>query len=591
MAARNNVEVVIPPPAFDLNTYQPFDDAVYRNTVDNILSDEVSFDGSFDEYSGGSVDDNNGITDGQYQGAKRLGKLLESEKRSDARQRLSGKKKSPYFMSGHGDKATKKAVVTQRQITMIESESDSNEPEPELESAPAKKEGNTTSFDAKYLGNGLEGDVLPQQDGLGESEVYGLPADEEDATAEPGLPGPLDIFLASHPFIKEGGYPVGRCARRQFMRDLRKEAGALGMDQASLDELARNTKTVYLETWAEGHTIHNDDPDGSEFGDEFDDEKERKSKEERKRKRHDSDKSKKKVKDGKRRNSCSETDLPPIESKTKAVDIDQAMGTLLQSLPSPTRKHRLDGDLVAISNPDYTNETYDINVENTESVPEVFDAARNSPNKTKRTGHSDLGSESDPIPINVETTDNVHDSSPVQIADARRATTVTETVPSVRSTKVNSKPPARGHLPQVDSGLRGQPIPPDDNDDGITTKTKENASKKHVGTSDTSDVGNNELAKENHAIQAEPHETTSLERRKGRNRRRRRRRRQIQRAANKQNPPQTKLPSGTASGRQPEGRPKASGQSMNRPAYTDPWKEPSRKHKALDDSFWDLDDF
>lgn len=582
------MEVVIPPPAFDLDTYQPFDDAVYQNTVDNILSDEVSFDGSFDEYSGGIVDDNNGISDGQYQGPKRLGKLLESEKRSDARQRLSGKKKSPYFMSGNGDKATKKAVATQRQIMMIESESDSNEPEPELDCAPAKKEGNATSLDAKYLGNGLEGDFFSQQDSLGESEAYGLPADEEDATAEPGLLGPLDTFLASHPFIKEGGYPVGRCARRQFMRDLRKEAGALGMDQASIDELARNTKTIYLETWAEGHTSHNDDSDGSEFGDEFDDEKERKSKKERKRKRHDSDKSKKKVKDGKRRNSCSEIDLPPIESKAKAVDMDQAMDTLLQSLPSATRKHRLHGDLVAISNPDYTNETYDINVENIEGAPEVFDATRNSPNKTERSGHSDLGSESDPIPIDDETIDNVHNSSPVRMADAQHATTVTETVPSVRSTQVNSKPPARGHLPQVDSGLRGQPIPSDDNDDGITTKTKEDASKKHACTSD---VGNNELAKENHAIQAEPHETTSLERRKGRNRRRRRRRKQIQRAAKKQNPPQTELPSGTASGRHPEGRPKVSGQSVNRPAYTDPWKEPSRKHKALDDPFWDLDDF
>lgn len=574
------MEVVIPPPAFDLDTYKPFDDAVYRNTVDNILSDEVSFDGS--------VDDNNSINDGQHQGPKRLGKLLESEKRSDTRQRLSGKKKSPYFMSGNGDKGTKKAVATQRQITMIESESDSNETEPELEYAPAKKEGNAISLDAKYPGNGLERDVFSQQEGLGESKAYGLPADEEDATAEPGLPGPLDTFLASHPFIKEGGYPVRRCARRQFMRDLRKVAGALGMDQASIDELARNTKTIYLETWAEGHTIHNDDSDGSGFGDEFDDEKERKSKKERKRKRHDSDKSKKKVKDGKRRNSCSEIDLPPIESKAKAVDMDQAMDTLLQSLPSSTRKHRLDGDLVAIFNPDYTNETYDINVENIEGAPEVFDATRNSPNKTQRSGHSDLGSESDPIPINDETTDNVHNSSPVQMADAQHATTVTETVPSVRSTKVNSKPPARGHLLQVDSGLRDQPIPSDDNDDGITTKTKEDAGKKHVGTSD---VGNNELAKENHAIQAEPHETTSLERRKGRNRRRRRRRRQIQRAANKQNLPQTELPSGTASERHPEGRPKVSGQSVNRPAYTDPWKAPSRKHKALDDPFWDLDDF
>lgn len=596
MVADNGVEVVIPPPSFDLDAYQPFDDAIYRDTVDDLLSDEASFDSSFDEYSGGSVDGSVGTGGGQYQGSERapyLGKRLESEKRNDQRARLSEGKKSRYFTSGFGGKATKKPVVTQRQIMRIESESENDEFESELEIASAEEEGNATSLEAGYLRNETESDVLAQDDGLGKLKTYGLSADdgvpfEEDAMSEPGLPDTLNTLLFSHPFMKEGGYPVGRCARRRFMRDLRKKADALGMDQTTIDELARETKAAYLETWAEGHTIHNDDPDGSEFGDEFDDEKERESQKERKRKRRSSDKSKKKAKDDKRRNSDSKTDLPPIELEARTVDIGQAMDILSQSVPSPVRSHNLDDDLVATVNPDSTNEAYDLSIDHAQEAPELSDATRNSSNKAHRSGHSDLGSESDPIPIDDESDDSVHDTPPVQIASAQRPTTVTEEMPSVQNTEANNKPHAGGCLLQVDSGLRGHPIPLGDNDDGSMTKTKENASKEQVGKNE---VGNNELAKENHTTEGKSHELSSSERRKERNRRRRQRRRQRKRSAIQQNPQQTKLPSEMASGKESEGRLDVNGQNVNRSADNSPWKEPLRKHKALDDPFWDLEDF
>ena len=319
----DNVAVVIPRPTINPDEYQPFDYDLYKKTVEDVLSDESRFDNSFDEYSSGHADD----TGSEYVGGRDpvQGKRLESEKQRDARARaqaqaqtrarLSGKKKSPYFPTGR----VKKAAVTQRHITRIESESE--EAEAEIVAAPADE----------YTAMSLEA-AMPLYDGGGEAEVENErenaicePVDEDDA---------LGRFLLAHPFMKEGGYPVGRRARQKFVGQLREEAGALGMDADAVNELVKNVKTAYLETWAVGHTIQNDSPNGSEFGDEFDD-KERKHKT-RKRKRHGSEESKKQSRDkekDKDKTSGSEVDFLPVRLKPVSIDINQATDTLLQSLP------------------------------------------------------------------------------------------------------------------------------------------------------------------------------------------------------------------------------------------------------------------
>lgn len=391
----NNVAVVIPHPTINPDEYKPFDYDLYRSTVEDVLSDESRFASSFDEYSSGHADD----TGNEHHGERELvrGKRLESEKQQDAegkeqaqtRARLSGKKKSPYFPTGRA----KKTAVTQRQITRIDNESES-EPEPELESVP---EFVAAPADENDLDMSLEA-AMPLYDGGDEAEVEiereTVPEqerEEEDA---------LGRFLLEHPFMKEGGYPVGRHARRQFISQLCEEAGKFGMDADAVNVLVKNVKTAYLETWAVGHTIQNNDPDGSEFGDEFDDMGRKHKK--RKRKRHDdtgeSNKHPKDKGQGRDKTSGSEADFLPVRLKPGPVDIDQTMDALLQSLPDASNHDTT----AAVDNPGSINGADDFSVE--------LDP---TPENTERSGTSDLQS--------ITNSQNFHGNASIQVDSGLRA--------------------------------------------------------------------------------------------------------------------------------------------------------------------------
>lgn len=494
----DNVAVVIPRPTINPDEYQPFDYDLYRKTVEDVLSDEPRLASSFDEYSNGHAND----TGSEYQRERApvRGKRLESEKQRDAtaraqaqaqaRARLSGKKKSPYFSTGR----VKKAAVAQRRITRIESESESeSEAVAEVVATPADEEDRAMSLEA----------AMPLYDGGDEAEAE-VDNERENVTGEPEDEDALGKFLLSHPFMKEGGYPVGRRARQQFVVQLRSEAGALGMDTAAVDELVKNVKTAYLETWALGHTIQNDNPDGSEFGDEFDD-KERKSKK-RKRNRHDSEGSMKQSRDKDRTSGSEEGDFLPVRLKPGPVDTDQAMDTLLQSLPElPSR-------------PVLTNEA------NLSVKPDTTRPSGNTPENTESFGSSDL--ELDHSPEITDTQQNI----------------VIKPVPAQRTHGKGSA--------QVDSGIHAHPVSLDHNDTTSKAKgikrnvTAGSASKKQVATNN---VGKLELDKGKQETEPKQSPAKRTERRRRRRQRLKEKKRERRESAINRN--STSAP---VSGKQPE---------------------------------------
>ncbi|GFF32037.1 hypothetical protein IFM51744_01643 [Aspergillus udagawae] len=284
------VSVVISPPTVDLDSYEPFDEE-YIRTVDEILSDEPSFDASFDAYSDGISTD--GANDSPQRG-RGTGRASVGKRTGHTH------KKSPYFSTGP---MSQRRVGSKRSIIRIDvDEEDDDEDDDEEESEDEDKDEDdftpATSVEsmkiqvadkniennhrnnktyAKANGNAVEDDIA-----------------EEDivfASVEPEAQARLLDFIASHPFMRDGSYPARRSRRRTFVCELYEQAKSTGMDEHSIDRLTNYVRKTYLELYAKDYV----DIQGSEFGDEIDDvagERRRSSKaskKNRKRKRSNGD--------------------------------------------------------------------------------------------------------------------------------------------------------------------------------------------------------------------------------------------------------------------------------------------------------------
>ncbi|KAF7170760.1 hypothetical protein CNMCM5623_003300 [Aspergillus felis] len=300
------VSVVISPPTVDLDSYEPFDEE-YVRTVDEILSDEPSFDASFDAYSGGiSTDGANDSPErergtGRASVGKRAGRIH---------------KKSPYFSTGQ---LSRRRVGSKSSITRIDvdeedddDDDDVNEGEDEdkneddftpatsVESVKIQvadknienKHHNNKTY-AKANENTVDDDIA--EEGI----VF--------ASVEPEAQARLLDFIASHPFMRGGSYPVRRSKRRTFVCELYEQAKSTGMDEHSIDRLTNYVRKTYLELYGKDYV----DTQGSEFGDEIDDvagERRRSSKvskKDRKRKRSNGDTAKDKFKKSRSQSSQS----------------------------------------------------------------------------------------------------------------------------------------------------------------------------------------------------------------------------------------------------------------------------------------------
>ncbi|KAE8353867.1 hypothetical protein BDV28DRAFT_147641 [Aspergillus coremiiformis] len=301
MDQRRPVSVIVSPPAFDLDPYESFDEDFLRRTVDEILSDQASFENSFDEYSGDRMMDGS------------------CERRGTG---SSGVKKSPYF-SSPSKLDRRRFSVAHRVIRKMEStdedeSGDGDEDEDDSEALDGQfydgQSGSTLrkqkeapqSVAAKIKlealeaqGLGVGGDVRTEELASGAHASTAIDVDDDGDLQEVSEEGyvfasvgerehdRLVGVIAGHPFMRKCAYPVKRSARRKFVRDVRREAVASGMDGGSLGVLVKWIKKIYLEVCK----VSGVDKEGSEFGDEIDDERvvdERspgESKRERKRKR------------------------------------------------------------------------------------------------------------------------------------------------------------------------------------------------------------------------------------------------------------------------------------------------------------------
>ncbi|KAE8404057.1 hypothetical protein BDV37DRAFT_271591 [Aspergillus pseudonomiae] len=325
------VAVVVSPPVFDLDSYESFDEDYFRRTVDEILSDQASFENSFDEYHGAKMMD--GTCD---RGTSMMGCSAPGS---------SGSKASPYFPS----KVARKRPVAHRVIRKVEStdEDDSEEDEETLileqaegvhdgkgggkvveREGPADSVAKIKLEELEKRGLGGDGVRLPK-DEVGPAarapSVIDVDAcDDEDleelseerfvfASVSEEEHNRLVKFLLDHPFMREGAYPVKRSARRSFVSDVRREASISGMDEGALGVLIKWIKKTYLEVCM----VADADKEVSAFGDEIDDEKmvehrsPRELKKERKRKRTSIDQARGKTKTKKTNRS----DISMVPSK------------------------------------------------------------------------------------------------------------------------------------------------------------------------------------------------------------------------------------------------------------------------------------
>ncbi|OOO13482.1 hypothetical protein OAory_01012310 [Aspergillus oryzae] len=342
------VSVVVSPPAFDLDSYESFDEDYFRRTVDEILSDQASFENSFDAYSGTKM------MDGTCERKASMAR--------DSGLGSSGHKASPYFPS----KVAKKRPVAHRVIQKMESTEDEDDSEEcqsgnkvvrredpadsvvkiKLEQLEKRRLGDVGIYapdnevgSAARASSVIDVDACDDENFEEVSEerfVFASVSEEEHNR--------LVRFLVDHPFMREGAYPVKRSVRRRFISDVRREASYSGMDEGALGVLTKWIKKTYLEVCM----VADADKEGSEFGDEIDDENvlehrsRSKSKKDRKRKRTSIDQAREKTKTKKTKTKKSDISMVPskqdvrevinIDSDDSAIAISKSPSTDIQVL-------------------------------------------------------------------------------------------------------------------------------------------------------------------------------------------------------------------------------------------------------------------
>ncbi|KAB8071843.1 hypothetical protein BDV29DRAFT_159113 [Aspergillus leporis] len=309
--AQNPVSVVVSPPAFDLDSYESFDEDFLRRTVDEILSDQADFDTSFDEYMeekvmDGCFEDTGGVGVDSSSSSLYSSKLQAME-RSNATRRLISKIDSTDDEEDDGEifgvlelNEVKRYRQTRPGSVLGMEErpgsEDWDDEQRRIDEVKAIKQEELDEICASAVIN-VHDHAQNEDDDvevIREEDIFFSSVDENERYR-------LIEFLLSHPFMKAGEYPVKRSARRKFVAELRREATVSGMDQAALSGLIRYVKKLYFELGGFGRVNR----EGSEFGDEIDDENvveempSKDLKKERKRKRSSAEQSVEK--DGRRK--------------------------------------------------------------------------------------------------------------------------------------------------------------------------------------------------------------------------------------------------------------------------------------------------
>lgn len=217
------------------------------------------------------------------------------------------------------------------------------------------QEDQETEANRNHVVNGNRNKVEEENGHQSQSEVNGYEdgndqmdddIPEEDillASIEPDARDQLLQIIASHPFLRQGRYPVRKSERKSFTEDLRKYAREMRLDEGAFDGLMQYVRRTYLELYANVSSALDVTADGSEFGDEIDDEAEDVQKETeggRKRKRESAEQPNVTTRGRKKARPSDEGDYDSRQSsastrnRVMAVDNYQEMESV--SIPSGT---------------------------------------------------------------------------------------------------------------------------------------------------------------------------------------------------------------------------------------------------------------
>lgn len=332
--------VIPPPPSFDPASYQPFDDEVNR-AIDQILSEEASFESSRDEDWSHTGEDSPSVSS------------------RDTSHNDRDVKKSRFFSkpsATHGTKAKRtKKPVAKRNITVValSSESEDNSPHPDTDGEAGKEDepdpGNETDVSMEMVdppnasASGVPGPNVDDEAVVAEEDaIFASIADDKRDH--------LLHYLVSHPFMLNGVQPVQRSARRHFVDEIRKEAALVGMDDTSINRLIEYVRKLYLEDVGVPFQPLSEGLDDVPFGEEVDDdrlEKVRRRKARKRRLTYPEQVESKKSKRAKKARSSNEVSELSLHS-TLQRDISQRITSPLQDPAQGQIEEKHDASLNAV---------------------------------------------------------------------------------------------------------------------------------------------------------------------------------------------------------------------------------------------------
>ncbi|CAI7589256.1 unnamed protein product [Penicillium viridicatum] len=311
MARLSNVSVVVPLPSFDIDPLKTFDEDFFDRAVDNILSEEASFEEPRDEM----MDGNTGISSPfGYDGASDSSKLnVRRSQRTGANSpHFSTTSTSPPTTTSAKKPKSRRSSRIRKSVTM-EGFNDDGEAPMGLENItqPQREEEVLQVEPYPIHEAGDHPSTVPEI-----THSAAIPTGGNEMAAEEKIFASVDPekqmevlkFVVSHSFMTEQVQHVRRSARREFTGQVRGVAAEAGMNDTAIDALVDHVRRIYLED--RGIAVADDG--GSAFGDEVDGEEETHTKSShRKRRKSSSDqpedkehkKSKKRHSDKARRHS------------------------------------------------------------------------------------------------------------------------------------------------------------------------------------------------------------------------------------------------------------------------------------------------
>jgi hypothetical protein len=278
MARVSNISVVVPSPSLHNTPSQSFNDDLFDRTIDTILSEEASLEGSRAE--------------GEDMDASTMPSLFGDDRLHDSlalspRRARSTETKSSHFPTPSLIPVTatpsicevtklksKDSPKTKSTLAMMEFGKDAKKSQkvPKKESKKvARKDSSNVPNEDSTDGMGLDKTIQGPEEALDQTlakETEVSPEEKIFALVSPDKQMTVLQFIASHAFMTTEVQPILRSARRQFTDQVRNVAFAATMNNGSVDALLEFVRKTYLD---ERHIVAADDA-GSAFGDEIDDE-------------------------------------------------------------------------------------------------------------------------------------------------------------------------------------------------------------------------------------------------------------------------------------------------------------------------------